>query len=364
VSAKEKLRQGKPLTEKDMQELQKQGLASPPLTFKDETGVKFSPGSVYKEKIVHDLDGTERRIIVQQLSGDLPVRTQTVEHTPHYIDTGLFVEVTENDDMETLKLKLDRAKAIAKERNRNQVLLDMVDAINHIYNFHLEWSSPQPTILEHKQKALDNSITENQQVVNAVNEQLELCKSAEETKKRMEEKIRGDRMVAKGHPRTDWDNISPEAQAEINEEVENEMKRHTKNFEALEKAVPLLQEILDIYEGALKTKQANAPSENQIKNAHKTLENLAKNAGKIIKKLQQLNHVIIYNPNEKAITEASELLKTFWAVEAEFNGLKKQFDIEFDFPSLPILQNSIKKRAHMPKQPKPEIRKHLGFLGR
>jgi len=134
------------------------------------------------------------------------------------------------------------------------------------------------------------------------------------------------------------------------------MERYAKNFKAMSEAIPLLEEILGIYQHAINIQQAQKPTQKQIHETRDRMVKVSKSAQKIVEKLERKNTEIIQNPTEEKIEKAAVLLRNYKVLELDFNAMSKgleKFGITFnvDFPSIPILQNSIKKAGYDSKSP-------------
>jgi len=84
------------------------------------------------------------------------------------------------------------------------------------------------------------------------------------------------------------------------------MERYAKNFKAMSEAIPLLEEILGIYQHAINIQQAQKPTQKQIHETRDRMVKVSKSAQKIVEKLERKNAEIIQNPTEEKIEKAGE----------------------------------------------------------
>jgi tetratricopeptide (TPR) repeat protein len=329
-SAKDKLRAGKPLTQKEMQELEAQGLVSPPMKL----------GKVTRMRTIERANGTVDFVSIEQPA--------TVTRVPHYVEEGAFIEVTaemtEEDALEALK----RARAGAKAKERANTIERGVDAFNALSGMRLtspssmlgltRWQLNQK-VAGMNEGQLESAIEEVEQIMNAAN-----------LREKIMNKIRGDILVMRERPRTfTAADMSAEAWSEIEEETQKEWKPYEERFQNLEKAMPYLKENLAIYRAALETLKAKQPTNEHVEETQKRLEKLSKNADRIINDLEKPLHDIIYDrPTEERLAKAAALVNAYNEIEREFQAANKELEpfnitIDVGLRSLPILPDAVKK---------------------
>lgn len=233
------------------------------------------------------------------------------------------------------------------ERERNEVLENAASCYAYLAGSSFNWDSPVLTIKEEQAKAERASIRQLIQKVENLKKWITAYKGILETKQKIIDKIANNIAISSGHY---FNDLSESRQAEIRAEAKEFFEKgYTEKFEALEKAMPFLDEILTVYQDALKLKQAQQPTEKEVAETTKRLTEMRKSAVKIIAELEKINQAVIHDrPTGERLAKAVFLLQSYGAVEQEFREVNKrfeQFDIHFpvDLPSLPILQNSIKK---------------------
>ena len=306
-SAREKLRQGKSLTEKDFQELEKQGLASPPLKV----------GKVSRMREVRHTDGTIDLITIEQ------PETIVVEKTPHWAEEAMLSE-SEKD-----------------ERSRNEIIISEKRALNRLYGTFEQIISPVPTLSEDERKAEKMPTHKLEEVVNSLKGELMLCNQLDKLKTEMIKTCRENILVSRCKPRTSFDTLSREIQTQVEAEVNEYVASFDKDFEALEKAAPFLRDILNVYEGELnKRKLLLEQQKHDVEKIMKECAELAKSGDKIIEQLTPLGVKLRFKPEKKVAEKIQKLLEDFEAFKTEheqrYNNFKEVIeDLKLQVPGFP-----------------------------
>jgi hypothetical protein len=242
-----------------------------------------------------------------------------------------------------------------RQRKRRQILEKAVEAFYYLQQRPVQgyppWVRYNEWELEQHCEGLDAHNLEGK--ICEVHEILEFGKC----KQKIMKQIEGDVLVAKCNQPRDFDikTLSPDAQREVAEEVAKRFQPYETHFNALKKASSHLKRILQVYEDALKLKQAQ-PAPEWIAQKHKDLQKLIKNAEKIVEgDLPKVLHEIIYDrPTDERLRKACILVESYNAIEREVYSAEKQLDkfgvsLEVYLPSLPILPNAVKKALTHPQ---------------
>ena len=250
----------------------------------------------------------------------------TLERTPHWAEEAMLTE-TEKD-----------------ERNRNEIIISEKRALNRLYGVFEQIISPVPTLSEHEKKAEQIPMYKLEEVVKSLTGELMLCSQLDELKIKMRKTCQENLLVSRGKARTSFDTLSTEVQTQIEAEVNEYVASFDKDFEVLEKAIPFLRDILNVYEGELnKRKVLLEQQKHDVEKIVKECAELVKSVKKIIEQLTPLGVKLRFKPRKKVAEKIQKLLEDFDSFKTEYEQRYNKFkevieDLKLqveDFPDIP-----------------------------
>jgi len=267
-----------------------------------------------------------------------------VTRTPGWVaENAIVLTDLETKSSEQIEAEFTQQKLEAVEKLRSATVLEGDDACAQIYQFSSRIvESPIKTLKEERKRAEKKTIESLTNILVTLGGKIAAYKGAPEAARK---NAVNSRRPLFGFPE------NPTQKSEIEKNVEEAIAAYGETFKKMEKAIPYLEEVKQVYEEVLAEKEKlNAEQQAKIPKTLKEMENLSKEAGKLYPKIQKLANEYQEDMKENSLERLAVIVEEYLDSQSRWMEYKRQLyglDPQPQFsamPDLPVLPRKLWKR--------------------
>lgn len=302
----------------------------------------------FREKYGSDnLEQVQTKLEQARARGELPPSqpVRTVEkiiekevlttRTPNWAqEDNILVTGVESKTQEQITAEIQKRQAEAAERLRSKIMIEGDEEFFFIYGRPPQRTVeiPVKTLAEERARAEKKSGNAIKELIFSINARIAAIKNARTAKREM---------IARNH-RSLYDYPdNPTQKVEIQKTTDGIMQASTESFEKMDKAVPYLEEIKEMYEQVLDEKiKTEAVQQAKMPQTLKEMEKLTKEAAKLYSKVVKLAGEYQETGIENSLERLAVVVEEYIDLQSQWSERKRELyglDPQPQFPPMPDL---------------------------